>query len=55
MMGRKVSLSRESEKEIVVQELYRLGIYENMKGEKVENLNYHMLVHLLAVEQAIRK
>lgn len=55
MIGKKVSLSRESEKEVIIQELHRFGVYENLKGEKIETLSYHSLVHLLAVEQAIRK
>lgn len=55
MIGTRVKLSRETEKQFVIQQLHRLGIYENTKGENIEGLNYHALVHLLATEQAVRE
>lgn len=55
MIGAKVNLSRETEKQIIIQELNALGIYENMKGESLNQLSYFTLLFLLEIEQVNRK
>lgn len=54
MIGKTVTISRETEKQLIIQQLNILGIFENMKSEPLDKLSYHALVHLLATEQAVR-
>lgn len=54
MIGKFVKPSRESEKQIIIQDLNLLGIYETVKGETLETKSYYTLRSLLAVEQAVR-
>lgn len=54
MIGSKIKISRESEMQIIIQELHTLGVYENVKNEPLESLGYHQLVHLLATKRAVR-
>lgn len=55
MIGTKVKMSRESERQYLIQRLNVLGVFENMKSEPLDELSYHALVNLLAVEQAKRE
>lgn len=55
MIGTRIKPSRETECQYIIQQLNRLGVYENSKGADIEGLNYHALVNLLAVEQAVRE
>ncbi|MEK3976082.1 hypothetical protein [Psychrobacillus sp. FSL K6-1267] len=52
-MRKPIKLSKESERQIVIQDLTRLGIYEDKKGEPIHSLSYFSLVHLLAMEKAV--
>lgn len=54
MISSTVAISRESEKRIIITELNNLGVFENRHGEVLEQLSYHALVNLLAIEQAVR-
>lgn len=54
MIGARVEMSRESEKQYMIDQLNRLGIYENTKNEPLESMNYYTLRSMLAVEQAVR-
>ncbi|WP_342537315.1 hypothetical protein [Sporosarcina sp. FSL K6-3508] len=54
MIGARVEMSKETEKQFLIDELNRLGIYETVKSEPLENMNYYTLRNMLAVEQAVR-
>lgn len=49
-----IQLSRESERQVIIQELNLLGVYETLKGESLETLSYHSLRSVLALEEAVR-
>ena len=53
MIGQKVNHSRETEKQILIGELNKLGIYETLKGEPLEKESYYTLRSMLAVAQAV--
>lgn len=55
MIGTRIKPSRETERQYLIQQLNRLGVFENGRGEDIEGLNYRALVGLLAVEQAVRE
>lgn len=55
MIGKTIKLSKESEKQIVIQDLNRLDVYEGKKGESLHTLDYFSLVHLLAISRAVRQ
>lgn len=55
MVGRVIELSRESERQILIQNLNNYGVFESRKGETLEKLNYHALVGLLAIEEVVRE
>ncbi|WP_160327701.1 hypothetical protein [Sporosarcina koreensis] len=48
-----VSPSRETEKRILIDQLNQLGIYENLKGEPLEQGSYHTLRTMLATKKAV--
>lgn len=54
MIGMKIRMSRESEKQVLINELNLLGIYENMKSEPLDSLDYYTLRSMLATEMAVR-
>ncbi|MFD1206669.1 hypothetical protein ACFQ38_16350 [Sporosarcina contaminans] len=53
MIGAKVAHSRETERQVFIAELHRLGIYENMKGQPLEQESYHTLRTMLAAKKAV--
>ncbi|MDW0113799.1 hypothetical protein QT711_11430 [Sporosarcina saromensis] len=53
MIGRKVNHSRETEKQIIIRDLNKLGVYETVKGEPLQKESYYTLLSMLAVEQAV--
>lgn len=54
MIGARIEMSRESEKQYMIDQLNRLGVYETVKHEPLESMNYYTLRSMLAVEQAVR-
>lgn len=54
MIGARIEMSRESEKQYMIDPLNRLGIYETVKSEPLEIMNYYTLRSMLAVGQAVR-
>lgn len=48
-----VTPSRETEKNVLIDELNRLGVYETVKGEPLQKESYYTLLSMLAVEQAV--
>lgn len=54
MKSRYVKLSRESEKQIIIQDLNRYGVFETMKGDELDTLDYYALRGMLAIELAVR-
>jgi len=53
MIGTFVKPSRETEKQILIDKLNRLGIYETVKREPLESLSYYSLRTLLATRMAV--
>ena len=53
MIGAFVRPSRETEKQILIEDLNRLGIYETVKREPLESLSYYSLRTLLATKKAV--
>lgn len=49
-----VSLSRESEKQVIIEDLHRMSIFECPRGRDLKELDYHTLRSLLVMEQAVR-
>ena len=49
-----IQLSRESEKQIIIEDLNRLSIFECPRGRELSELDYYSLRSLLAMEQAVR-
>ncbi|WP_313891147.1 hypothetical protein [Psychrobacillus sp.] len=54
MIGKPIKLSRESEKQIIIQELSCFGIHQTSNGEQLQTLDYFSLLNMLAVQKAIR-
>lgn len=53
MIGAKVAPSRETERQVLIEKLNRLGIYETSKNEPLEKESYYSLLSLLAVKQVV--
>lgn len=53
MIGKTIRISKESEKQIVIQNLRNMGVFEGQKGEKLHSMGYFALVYLLAVHKAM--
>ncbi|WP_252503247.1 hypothetical protein [Sporosarcina sp. Marseille-Q4943] len=45
--------SRETERQILIDNLNRIGIYETLKGEPLEKESYYTLLTLLATARAV--
>ena len=54
MIGQKVTLSKESEKQALIHQLSCIGIHEGNKGEQLQSLDYYSLRSLLAVKKAVQ-
>ncbi|MEV9639509.1 hypothetical protein ABZ756_02275 [Mammaliicoccus sciuri] len=54
MIGSRIEMSRESEKQYMIDQLNRLGIYETVKQEPLETMNYYTLRSMLAAARAVR-
>lgn len=55
MIGAKVQMSRETEKQYMIDQLNRLGIYETVKSEPLERVSYYTLRSMLAAARAVAK
>lgn len=53
MIGQKVKLSRESERQALIHQLSCLGIHQGNKGDQLQSLDYYSLRSLLAVKKAV--
>ncbi|MEK3935965.1 hypothetical protein MKY41_11610 [Sporosarcina sp. FSL W7-1349] len=53
MIGTIVQPSRETERQIFIEDLKRQGIYETPKQEPLESLSYYSLRTLLATRMAV--
>lgn len=47
-------MSRESEKQIIIDRLNNLGIFETTQNRALDGLSYDALKSLLSIEQAVR-
>lgn len=54
MIGKTIKISKESERQFIIQDLNRLGVYEGKKGEALQSMQYFPLVHLLSINKAVR-
>ena len=52
-MKKTIKLSKESERQIVIQDLTRMGIHSDKKGERIQSLDSLSLVYLLAINKAV--
>lgn len=53
MIGAIVKPSRETERQVLIEELKLLGIYETLKGESLEKESYYSLRSMLATARAV--
>lgn len=53
MIGAVVRPSQETERRYFIEQLNKLGIYENMKGKPLEQESYHTLRTMLATKRAV--
>lgn len=53
MIGKSIKLSRESERQGLIQQLNCYGIHEGSKGEQLSSLDYFTLLSMLAVKKAV--
>lgn len=54
MIRARVEMSRETEKQYMIDQLNRLGIYETVKVEDLRDVGYYNLRSMLAAARAVR-